>query len=503
MSLIVLNSGIWPSEKVGGKASNISKMLDMGMPVPLAFTADTSHTFKKDFANGEKYKAGSGFAQELHSYIRWLASECGCSWNTEYGKPLIVSVRSGAPISMPGMMDTILNVGLTKRNMDHFIKEYGATRKFALDCYRRLIQMYATTVNGVDAQHFNEVYDAANLYYGGELTEEAYELVVNLFEQIYEKNVGEKFPDDPGVQLLEAANAVFSSWFSEKARAYRDIEGISDKLGTSVTVQQMVFGNLERSATGVVFTHNPNTGEKGIYGDYLTNAQGEDVVAGTHKVYPIKDIFKDPSLITPAKKLQALMAKLLDKEKDILDIEFTIERGELYLLQYRVAKRSQRASVRTIIDMAREGDITPTVATERFLELLPKTDSGSDDPGNLSYIGKGIGATEGTVVGRIAIGHEKADEFAAAGEPYVYVAMETNPEDSIQMKNSVGILTALGGKLSHAAVVARGWNKTCVVSLADMETELVDGQWVMEHNGLVYPNGAWIKIDGSSGEVWA
>ena len=498
--LLTLNTGVWPAEQVGGKAANISKMLNMGLPVPLGFTADTQHTFQIDFEKGERFTEGSYFATRLNSYVRWLAQETDCSWNNEGGKPLIVSVRSGAPVSMPGMMDTILNVGLTKRNMDHFIETNGATKTFALDCYRRLIHMFATTVKGVDAKHFSTIYDAANIYYREDFTEEVYELIVSMYEKIYEEQVGEPFPDDPNVQLLESCNAVFSSWFSDKAKSYRSIEDISDKLGTSVTVQQMVFGNLERSATGVVFTHNPNTGEKGIYGDYLTNAQGEDVVAGTHKVMPIKDIFKDPELVTPAKKLQAVMARLLDEEKDILDIEFTIERGELYLLQYRVAKRSQRASVRTIIDMAREGEITATTATEKFLKLLPKVESGSDDPGNLKYIGKGIGATEGTVVGRIAIGHEQANKFAEDGEPYIYVAMETNPEDSVQMKNSVGILTALGGKLSHAAVVARGWGKSCVVSLEGMEINSDDE---FTHNDVTYPNGAWIKINGSSGEVWA
>lgn len=500
-SLVTLDSQVWPANQVGGKAANISKMLSMGLPVPLGFTADTSHTFALDFENGEKYGVGSQFEHRLYSYIRWLAAETGCSWNNENGKPLIVSVRSGAPVSMPGMMDTILNVGLTKRNMDQFIETNGATRKFALDCYRRLIQMFGTTVKGVDPKHFSTIYDAAGVYYREEFTEEVYELLVSFYEKIYEDQVGEPFPDDPMVQLLESCNAVFSSWFSDKAKAYRSIENISEQLGTSVTVQQMVFGNLERSATGVVFTHNPNTGEKGIYGDYLTNAQGEDVVAGTHKVMPIKDIFKDTDLVTPAKKLQALMARLLDTEKDILDIEFTIERGELYLLQYRVAKRSQRASVRTIIDMAREGEITAATATEKFLNLLPKTEAGSDDPGNLKYLGKGIGATEGIVVGRVAIGHEQANKFAEDGEPYIYVALETNPEDSLQMKNSVGILTGLGGKLSHAAVVARGWNKSCVVSLEGMEIDDADSGFT--YNDVTYPNGAWIKINGSSGEVWA
>lgn len=499
-SIFTLNQGILPPEYVGGKAANISKMLQMGLPVPLAFTADTTHTFDRDFAEGEKFEVGSFFQDRLYSHIRWLAQETGCTWNNDHGRPLIVSVRSGAPISMPGMMDTILNVGLTKRNMELFIKENNASRSFALDCYRRLIQMFATTVKGVDPKHFSTIYDASNVYYGQDFTEEVYELIVSFYEKIYLEQVGEPFPDDPNVQLLDSCNAVFASWFSDKAKSYRSIEDISEKLGTSVTVQQMVFGNLERSATGVVFTHNPNSGEKGIYGDYLTGAQGEDVVAGTHKVIPINQIFKDPELSAPAKKLQAMMAKLLDQEKDILDIEFTIERGNLFLLQYRVAKRSQRASVRTIIDMAREGEITSATATERFLNLLPKAEAGSDDPGNLKFIGTGIGATEGTVVGRIAIGHEQADKFAEEREPYIYVAMETNPEDSIQMKNSVGILTALGGKLSHAAVVARGWGKSCVVSLEGMEINCDDE---LVHNDIVYPNGSWIKINGSSGEVWA
>ena len=499
--LVTLNSMVYPADKVGGKAANISKMLDMGLPVPLGFTACTSHTFERDFKNGERFDSGSALASRLNSYIRWLAQETDCSWNNEYGKPLIVSVRSGAPISMPGMMDTILNVGLTKRNMDQFIKEYGASKGFALDCYRRLIQMFATTVKGVESHHFTKVYDAAKIYYRDTWDEEVYTILVDMYEDIYQQEVGEKFPDDPNVQLLESTNAVFASWFSDKAVAYRSIEDISDKLGTSVTVQQMVFGNLEKSATGVVFTHNPNSGEKGIYGDYLTNAQGEDVVAGTHKVIPINNIFSDSELAPAAKQLQAQMGKLLDIEKDILDIEFTIQRGELYLLQYRVAKRSQRASVRTIIDMARTGDLTASSATERFMALLPKAEAGSDDPGNLKYLGKGIGATDGTVVGRIAIGHEKANELHESGEPYIYVAMETNPEDSVQMKNSVGILTALGGKLSHAAVVARGWNKSCVVSLEGMEVSNEGDSFTFED--VTYPNGAWIKINGSSGEVWA
>jgi len=286
-----------------------------------------------------------------------------------------------------------------------------------------------------------------------------------------------------------------------KAVSNREIGGLDEKVGTAGTVQEMIFGNLEGSATGVAFTHNPNTGEKGIYGDYLKGAQGEDVVSGAHKVHPIAKMFEDEDLVKPARELQAIMSKLFTDERDILDIEFTIERGKLYMLQYRVAKRSQRASVRSLIDMSREGVISSSAATERFLSLLPKVESGSDDPGNLTYIGCGTGATEGTVVGKIAIGHEEAEKCTAENVPFVYVAMETNPEDVSQMKNSVGILTATGGKLSHAAVVARGWNKTCVVSLEGMKVDVEGGEFTL--NDITYKNGSWIKINGSSGEVWA
>jgi len=500
LTLLSLQQPDLSKDLVGGKAANISRMLNMGLNVPTGFVCTTNHCFEKKFDRGEKFEAGDYFHHSLMSNIRFLADNTDTTWTLDEGKPLVVSVRSGAPISMPGMMDTILNIGLTKTNINRFVESLGATREFGLDCYRRLIQMFGVTVKGVDPKLFNEIYDAAKIYYG-EFDEEVYEILVNFFEEIYRQEVGEEFPDDPNIQLLEACNAVYSSWFSEKAVSYRKIEKINPKMGTAVTVQQMVFGNLDSSATGVVFTHNPNTGEKGIYGDYLKKAQGEDVVAGTHKVFPIAKMFEDEELLKPARELQAAMSKLFQNERDILDIEFTIERGKLYLLQYRVPKRSQRASVRSIIDMSREGVISSVAATEKFLSLLPKMEAGSSDPGNLKYIGSGIGATDGTVVGQIALSHEQADELAEEGTPFIYVAMETNPEDITQMKNSVGILTALGGKLSHAAVVARGWDKSCVVSLEG----LVISQDATEftYKDISYAAGAWIKINGSSGEVWA
>ncbi len=500
--MIQLSEGEYNSKVVGGKAANISKMLAMGLNVPLAFAIPTDHTFFKDFANGEKFETGETFYTQLLSHVRYLAHKTNTTWNSSYGDPLIVSVRSGAPISMPGMMDTILNVGLTKSNINRFVESRGATRGFALDCYRRLIQMYGVTVKGVDPTAFSTVYEASKTFHLNELNDKAYERMVEMFEDIYQRETGEDFPDDPNIQLLESCNAVFRSWFSEKAVSYRKIEGIEDNLGTAVTVQQMVFGNLDRSATGVAFTHNPNTGEKGIYGDYLAGAQGEDVVSGAHKVFPINEMLKHPDFSSASKTLQANMGKLLAKEKDILDIEFTIERGELYLLQYRVAKRSQRAEIRNLFDMVKGGEITSVSATERFMGLLPKpevTEEFSDE--HLVYVGKGIGATDGIVMGRIAVGHEQADKFAEEKVPYIYVASETAPEDSMQMKNSVGILTALGGKLSHAAVVARGWNKSCVVSLDGLEI-LEDNSGCTIH-GATYLNGQIIKINGASGEVWA
>lgn len=483
---------------VGGKAANLAKMYEMNLPVPNAFVCPTNYCFKRDFSRGEKYDRFGAFDYRLSSNIRWLADETGKSWCSDIGTPLIVSVRSGAPISMPGMMDTVLNIGLTKQNLKRFVESLNASEEFGYDCYRRLVQMYGVTVKGIDPKKFSEIYDAAKIYYVN-LDLEAYITLVEIFETIYEEETGEKFPEDPNVQLLEAANAVYSSWYSEKAKNYRKIENIAESLGTAVTVQEMVFGNLDASATGVVFTHNPNTGEKGIYGDFLTKAQGEDVVAGTHKVSPISEIFEDPELLDPARELQVVMGKLFNKEREILDIEFTIERGKLYVLQYRVAKRSQRASVRNLLEMNKEGLISSAEATEKFLALLPQVNAGSDDPGNLSLLGKGIGATENTVVGRIAIGHDDAEKFAEAGEPYIYVATETNPEDSLQMKNSVGILTAVGGKLSHAAVVARGWDKSCVVSFEGMVVE--EGSFT--YKDITYSSGSWIKINGSTGEVWA
>ena len=495
-------SNVFTKENFGGKATNLNEMIRRGgVNVPPGFVAGTRFCFGKDFSRANTgYGKGDMFGYYLSSHIRYLAQLTETAWASSNDvKPLIVSVRSGAPVSMPGMMDTILNIGLTRNNLKSFAKANNSSMAFALDCYRRLIQMYGTTVRGIPASKFNEVYDAATLFWS-ELTELSYAVIVDLYEKAYKEATGEDFPADPNIQLLEACNAVFKSWHSEKAINYRDIEGYSHTMGTAVTVQQMVFGNLnEHSATGVIFTHDPNTGIKGVYGDFLQNAQGEDVVAGTHKVSSIQDIVKHDTLSAAGKKLFKIVGEIYQMNRNILDIEFTIENGEVYILQYRKAKCSNRATIRSILDMTRGGEISAEDATSQFMELLPAVDKGSKDPGNLGFVGKGLGATENVVTGSIAVGHEQADAFFAEGVPYIYVANETAPDDIVQMKNAVGILTAKGGAVSHAVVVARAWSKTCVVGFSKLQIN-EDGFSI---NGEEYSNGSLIKINGATGEVWA
>lgn len=488
---------IYPKELVGGKASNLHQMIHDGLPVPQAFVISVDECFKLDFTS-ELHEHNSEFGLRLSSHIRYLSMMTGKQWNGDYN-PLLVSVRSGAPISMPGMMETVLNIGLTRNNLDAFVEARGADRAFGLDCYRRLIQMYGVTVHGIPAEAFSSVYNSARIFYE-ELDEKANENLVRLYEGIFFQHVGIVFPDDPNEQLLQACNAVFRSWHSEKAKTYRDLEGIPHDMGTAVTVQEMVFGNLDRqSATGVVFTHDPNTGKLGWYGDFLVGAQGEDVVAGTHKVLHIQEILQDENLRKAGKDLQVTIGGLFHRYKSILDVEFTIESGKLYILQYRQAKCSRQATIRSLMDMARQGDISVLDGTSKMMELLPPIDRGTQDPGNLTLLGKGLGATEGIVVGQIAIGRDTAREYQEQGISYIYVAHETAPDDVEQMKGAVGILTASGGLVSHAALIARGWNKTCVLGF-DRIKVLEDH---FTFNGEMYKNGSLMKINGSTGEIFA
>lgn len=477
----------------GGKASNLNNMMALGLPVPNGFVAGTQWTLEQGYCEG------SHFDFYLKSHIRNLAAKTKTGWQASGAKgPLVVSVRSGAQRSMPGMMETILNIGLNRGNIEEFVAANNATMEFGLDCYRRLVQMYGSTVHGIPLTAFTNLFQAAEVFYGGWSTN-LYEDIIDRYEKIYFDYVGEEFPQNTNEQLLEASNAIFKSWYSDKAEAYRNIEGINISGGTAVTVQQMVFGNLNnRSATGVVFTHNPNTGVKGWYGDYLKKAQGEDVVAGTHKVLPIKDIINDEELKVAGTKLLKLLGNMYKEYKEILDVEFTIQNGELYILQYRVAKRTTAASVRYIIDLCSTAEISAEDATTKLISMMPTVNCGTTDPGDLTKIGKGLGATSGIAVGEIAIGHEAANSAAANGRNYVYVATETAPDDIEQMQKAAGILTAKGGSVSHAVVVARAWDKTCVVGF-DKMTVNTDSLTV---NGMTYKNGQLIKIDGSTGEIY-
>jgi pyruvate, orthophosphate dikinase len=484
-----LNSEPLLVEDVGGKAHHLMRLSNMGINIPRGFVLPTQWTHKA---------LDSSDVLHIGSSVRKLAHDRGLSWDSPSGAPLVVSVRSGAPVSMPGMMETILNVGLTRDNLQAFSESVDCSSAFANDCYRRLIQMYGTVVQDIDKQAFNCYYDAAKVFWL-EINEAAAAKLVEKFEKVYEKETGVSFPDNSTEILIESVHAVFDSWNSTKAYTYREIEGIDHKMGTAVIIQQMIFGNTGLlSGTGVVFSHDPNTGQRGLYGDFLHNAQGEDVVAGTHKTLPIKKLLQNKELKPVAKNLQQIMTMLHMEYKEMVDVEFTIENGKLWILQARVAKRSRRASVRLCLDMVKDGSLNTESATARIIDLLPRTNSGTGCPEDLSCVGRGVGVTEGEVSGRIAIGKESIKQFIDSGTPYVYIAKETAPDDSFQMKHAEGILTAQGGTLSHAAVVARGWDKCCVVGFEDMKV-LEDK---IQIDSLVASVGDWIKINGSSGEVY-
>lgn len=484
----------------GGKAANLSKMIHMGLPVPPGLVATTDWT--EYIGKAEDEYSINLLDLKLRAAIRGIANPDNGFWNSDDrdAKPLIVSVRSGAPISMPGMMDTILNIGLTEKNLEGFAK-INDNRKFALDCYRRLIQMYGETVHGIPDKEFSDLWNSFSTFYYDGLTESTLEDIIARYLDIYKSYVSSDFPDDPDVQLLEAAKAVYRSWYSEKAKSYRDIENIDETLGTAVTVQKMVFGNLDNSATGVVFTHNPNTGSLGLYGDFLEGAQGEDVVSGAFKVSSIDAMLTGKYKLL-GRELQGYLRDLYNVERDILDVEFTIENNKLWILQYRKAKRSTRASIRFIIDLAKKGEINSIEATTKFMELVKKSNISTpntiENADDLEFVGKGLGVTSGIAVGKAALTKEFVEECIKNNEPYIFIANETSPSDTSKMKDAQGILTAQGGAISHAAIVARGWDKPCVVSASGLK--ISEDEFVMA--GVKYEQGSIVKIDGESGSVW-
>ena len=486
---------------LGGKGANLADMTSIGLPVPPGFTITTDTC-------AAYYKAGQrlphGLMNEVHKNIAMLEKELGKKFG-DNANPLLVSVRSGAAVSMPGMMDTILNLGLTDAAVEG-LSTSTKNRRFAYDAYRRLINMFGDVVMGVDHHHFEEAFKAIKLKYktkeDTQVPEAGIVELCNEYKNVYKRHVGEEFPQNPFKQLELAIEAVFKSWNGERAVSYRRIAGIQGLNGTAVNIQSMVYGNMgDDSGTGVAFTRNPATGENHFYGEYLINAQGEDVVAGIRTPLPVDEMPKWNK--TVYQQLLKIKQKLEKHYKDMQDIEFTIERGELFMLQTRNGKRNGTAAVKVACDMVKERLIDEKTAVLRIPAgdltqlLLPSFDPARKKA--VEVLTKGIPASPGAAVGKLAFTAQEAVERAGKGEKIILVRKETSPEDVEGMHSAAGILTSTGGRTSHAAVVACGWGKCCVVGAGELQIDPAAG--TMKVNGKVFTRDSVISIDGSSGEV--
>jgi pyruvate,orthophosphate dikinase len=484
---------------LGGKGANLAEMTNLGLPVPPGFTISTRACIGY-------LKSGSwpeGLDDEIEQHLRGLEESMGRRLGDE-NDPLLVSVRSGAKYSMPGMMDTVLNLGLNDRSVQGLASQSGNPR-FAWDAYRRFIQMFGKIVMGVPGEVFEEALEKAKAKKGKDakdtdLDEKDLRKLVEGFKAIVKEHTGELFPEDPRDQLRMAIEAVFRSWNNERAKTYRKQYKIADDLGTAVNVQAMVFGNLgQDSGTGVAFTRNPATGEQGVYGDYLENAQGEDVVAGIRNTLPLAELER----INPQayRELLGIMEKLERHYRDMCDIEFTIERGKLWMLQTRVGKRTGGAAVRMAVEMANEGLITKDdaimrVEPEQLDQLLhPQFDPSAD----VKVLAKGMNASPGAAVGKAVFDADTAAELGEKGEAVILVRRETNPDDLHGMIAAKGILTSHGGKTSHAAVVARGMGKPAVVGAEALKIDGSKRQLTV--NGTKVKEGDVISIDGTTGRI--
>jgi pyruvate,orthophosphate dikinase len=485
---------------LGGKGANLAEMTNIGLPVPPGFTI-TTDACKAFLATGSE---PPGLATEVTTHLTALEAAMGRRLG-DPADPLLVSVRSGAKFSMPGMMDTVLNVGLNDTSVVGLAKQAGGNDRFAWDSYRRLIQMFGRTVCGVPGEEFERALEAAKRAKGthNDLDLDASDLraLVDGFKQTFAKHTGRDFPQDPREQLDLAVRAVFHSWNADRAVLYRRQERIPADLGTAVNVVAMVFGNLgPDSGTGVAFTRDPGTGATGVYGDYLSNAQGEDVVAGIRNTVPLGELERlDKASFD---RLMQIMATLEAHYRDLCDIEFTIERGKLWMLQTRVGKRTAAAAFTIATTLVDEGKIDMEEAMQRvhgaqLAQLMfPRFDM-SGDPTSLA---KGIPASPGAAVGSVVFDSHRAAERAAKGERVILVRRETNPDDLPGMIAAQGILTSRGGKTSHAAVVARGMGKTCVCGADALDVDIVAGRFTT--NGTVVNEGDVISIDGTSGCVY-
>ena len=486
---------------LGGKGANLAEMTNLGLPVPPGFTITTEACRAYLDGGGDP----EGLAEEITVHLTALEKTMGRRLG-QVDDPLLVSVRSGAKFSMPGMMETVLNIGLNDVSVEGLARQAGNPR-FAWDSYRRLIQMFGKTVLGIDGEHFERTFEQAKALKGSDddldLDADDLRSVVAQFKLIVRDHSGRDFPQDPHEQLMLAVLAVFESWNTDRAVLYRRQERIPADLGTAVNVCSMVFGNLGMdSGTGVAFTRDPGTGQTGVYGDYLQNAQGEDVVAGIRNTLPLQDLEKIDK--NSYDELMATMAKLEAHYSDLCDIEFTIERGKLWMLQTRVGKRTAGAAFRIATQLVDEGVIDLDEALQRvngaqLAQLMfPRFDA-TADPVRLT---RGMSASPGAASGIAVFDSHTAVERAERGEKVILVRRETNPDDLHGMIAAQGILTSRGGKTSHAAVVARGMGKTCVCGADELEVE-VSARRFTAPDGTVVNEGDVISIDGSTGDVFA
>ena len=490
---------------LGGKGAGLAEMSKAGVPVPPGFTISTE-VCTLFFENGNKVPGEVD--EQIHKALGKLEKEMGKKLGAGED-PLLVSVRSGAKFSMPGMMNTILNLGLNDESTEALARKTGNAR-FAYDCYRRFIQMFGEVALHIDMAKFDHIFDArkakARAKLDTDLTAEDLQFVLGEYKKLVKKETGSEFPQDPVEQLRLARDAVFNSWNTPKAIYYRKMEKIPDSIGTAANVQAMVFGNMgENSGTGVGFTRNPSTGERTFYGEFLVNAQGEDVVAGIRTPQPITEL--EQVMPEAYQQLREITTNLEKHYRDVQDFEFTVEEGKLYMLQTRNGKRTGPAAVRVAVDMVEEGVISKKEAVQRVAPnqldqlLHPVLDPAMRK--GLQKIATGLPASPGAAVGRAAFSSEDAVELAAKG-PVILVRKETTPDDIHGMDVSKGILTAVGGLTSHAAVVARGMGRPCVVGASSVAVNESTKQATILFEGkkLVLKEGDWISLDGTLGEVY-
>ncbi|OKZ85183.1 pyruvate, phosphate dikinase [Clostridium sp. 29_15] len=487
---------------LGGKGANLAEMTILGIPVPQGFIVTTE-------ACNKYYNDGKVISEEVLEQIQNHIAKLEEITGKKFGSlenPLLVSVRSGARVSMPGMMDTILNLGLNDEAVEVVAKQTNNPR-FAYDSYRRFVQMFSDVVMGVEKRLFENIIDemkeARGVHYDTELTADDLKELVVKFKDLYKKEMKKDFPQDPKEQLVEAITAVFRSWDNPRAIVYRRLNDIPGEWGTAVNVQEMVFGNKgDTSGTGVAFSRNPATGEKGIYGEYLMNAQGEDVVAGIRTPLSITKLNEqNPALY---KQFIDIVNKLENHYKDMQDMEFTIEEGKLFFLQTRNGKRTAQAALKIAVDLVSEGMLSKE---EAILKVEPKQLDSLLHPTfeasalkNTKEIAKGLPASPGAACGKIAFTAEEAKERAEKGEKVVLVRLETSPEDIEGMIAAEGILTVRGGMTSHAAVVARGMGTCCVAGCGELKVD--EEKRTLEVGGKVYTDKDYISIDGSTGNIY-